>query len=370
MVSPKTRAIIWAKAAGRCEYPSCNASLIGDLISGNDDANFGLIAHVVADKPGGPRGDPVRSALLSDDPANLMLLCYNHHKLIDVDALAQHPETLLLEYKTRHEERVRIVTEITEDKASHVLLYGANIGEHASPLSLDRCRLGMLPERYPADGRAIAIQMLGTVVQDREQQYWATEPDNLNRQFDRHVRSRLADGDISHLSVFGLAPIPLLVQLGALLGDITPLNVYQLHREPAGWKWARDGKAAVFRLARPTEIHDVVAISLGVSATVVPNRIEQILGKKVSIWSLSTEPAHNDVIRDPGDLQQFRQRMRSLLDEIKATHQTANEIHVFAAVPVSIAVELGRIRMPKADMPFLMYDETKAAGFVPRLRIG
>jgi flagellar motor switch/type III secretory pathway protein FliN len=148
------------------------------------------------------------------------------------------------------------------------------------------------------------------------------------------------------------------------------VDVYQLHREPAGWKWARDDKAAVFRLARPTEIHDVVAISLGVSATVVPNRIEQVLGKKVSIWSLNTEPAHNDVIRDPGDLRQFRQRMRGLLDEIKAAHQTSNDIHIFAAVPVSIAVELGRVRMPKADMSFLLYDETKNAGFVPRLRIG
>src|SRR5882757_5237499 len=97
MVSPKTRAVIWARSAGRCNY--CNALLIGDLISGNDGGNFGLIAHIVAEEPNGPRGDPVRSPLLGDDPANLMLMCHVHHKLIDVDELANYPEQRLLEMK-------------------------------------------------------------------------------------------------------------------------------------------------------------------------------------------------------------------------------------------------------------------------------
>jgi hypothetical protein len=80
-----TRTILWARAAGRCEYPGCNRSLIGDLVSGAEDKNFGFVAHIVADTPTGPRGDPIRSPQLSDDISNLMLLCYTHHKLIDVD---------------------------------------------------------------------------------------------------------------------------------------------------------------------------------------------------------------------------------------------------------------------------------------------
>jgi hypothetical protein len=49
MVSTKTRQIIWGKGAGRCYF--CNTSIIGDLISGNEDANFGFIAHIVGEKP-------------------------------------------------------------------------------------------------------------------------------------------------------------------------------------------------------------------------------------------------------------------------------------------------------------------------------
>lgn len=74
MVSPRTRAVVWARGAGRCYF--CNATLVGDLIAGNDDANFGLVAHIVAETPGGPRGDPARSSALADEPSNLMLMCY------------------------------------------------------------------------------------------------------------------------------------------------------------------------------------------------------------------------------------------------------------------------------------------------------
>jgi hypothetical protein len=52
MVSPRSRAVIWARGAARCYF--CNTNLIGDLVAGNEDANFGLVAHIVAETPGGP----------------------------------------------------------------------------------------------------------------------------------------------------------------------------------------------------------------------------------------------------------------------------------------------------------------------------
>jgi hypothetical protein len=46
-------------------------------------------------------------------------------------------------------------------------------------------------------------------------------------------------------------------------------------------------------------------------------------------------------------------------------------LHVFPAASVSSAIELGRVRMPKADMPWLIYDQINArGGFVPALSIG
>ncbi|MBX7198329.1 MAG: SAVED domain-containing protein [Rhodospirillaceae bacterium] len=367
MVSVKTRAVLWARGAGRCYY--CNRSLIGDYESGNEDGNFGFVAHIVADTPGGPRGDRVRSSLLSDSAANLMLLCYPHHKLVDVDELANYPEARLLEMKTAHEDRVRIVTDLAPDRASHVLRYGAKVGDHNSLVAYGRVKDAMMPRRYPANGSSIGIEIIGSVLTDGEDQFWSVEPTNLSRQFNTLVKSRIEARDIAHLSVFALAPIPLLVQLGALLGDITPADIYQLHREPAGWNWAEDGNRIEFLLRRPTAIHKNVALKLAISADITDRRVVEVMGEDVSIWGLGVKCPGNDVMRNSADLVEFRRLIRSIYNDIKTTHGEDALIHVFPAIPVSCAVELGRVRMPKADLPLRVYDQTAGAGFRPRLTV-
>jgi len=96
MVSVKNRMVLWARAAGRCQYDGCNHPLIGDLISGRYELNASYVAHIVAEDPNGPRGDPVRSPVLADDVRNLMLMCDPHHRLIDRVDVGGHPEALLL----------------------------------------------------------------------------------------------------------------------------------------------------------------------------------------------------------------------------------------------------------------------------------
>ena len=369
MVSTKTRCVIWARAAGRCQYPGCNKLLIGDLIANNEDANFGFVAHIVAEKPSGPRGDSIRSPQLADDPKNLMLLCHPHHKLIDVDELDTHPEARLLEMKAAHEERISIVTDISAERSSHILCYGAKIGAHQSPMEFSRVRLAMVPDRYPAEARSIGIEIVGSAADDREEIFWSTEPENLRRQFESKVRSRITSREITHLSVFGLAPIPLLVELGRLLGDIIPADVYQLHREPAGWKWAEDGDRVQYQYERPIPTGSAIALKLGLSAAISDERITNVLGSNVSIWSIAAANPHNDLMRYSEDLAEFRKLMRKIYNDIKTTHGDNGVIHLFPAIPVSTAIEIGRVWMPKADLPLLVYDQRPEAGFVPRLKI-
>lgn len=366
MVSQTTRSIVWARAAGRCQYPGCNSSLIGDLQSGREDGNFGFVAHIVGEKATGPRGDPERSVLLADDPANLMLLCHRHHKLIDVDGLSEHSEDRLLKIKTAHERRIELVTGIAEERASHLLLYGAKVGAHQTPLSFSEAARAMLPERYPAEGRAIEIEMRGRAAEDSEEAYWSAEIENLQRQFVTKVRGRVETKEIEHLSVFAIAPIPLLVELGRLLGDIVPADVYQRHREPVGWTWAKDGERLQFNIARQPEQREAVALKIALSATIDDKRIRDVLGDNVSIWSVEGLPTGNDCMRYPEDLREFRKTIRDCLNEIRSRYGADTEINVFPAAPVSAALELGRVWMPKADLPLRIYDENRGAGFVLR----
>ena len=368
-VSNLTRLVLWARGAGRCYM--CNRGLIGDLMSGVEDRNFGLVAHIVAEKAGGPRGDSARSPRLIDDVSNLMLLCYEHHKLIDVDCPEKYPEQRLLQIKADHELRISTLTEVRPERASHVLRYAANIGRHQSPVLYEEIAFAMLPDRYPAEGRqTLDIELLGSSRTDDEQEYWSIELENLRRQFSRKVAARLERRELHHLSVFALAPQPLLIELGRLIGDITPTAVHQRHREPVGWRWAEDAAPLRIESARREGTGEVIALVAAVSATVGLDRVDAVLGTDADVWALQAVDARNDIMRRADDLLAFRRLVRRTFDQIKALHPRAREIHVFPAMPVSCSVEFGRVWMPKADLPLVIYDENRSlGGFQPAIRI-
>lgn len=371
-VSPLTRIVIWTRAAGHCQLPGCNKSLLGDLVAGKEDRNFGFIAHIVAEKPNGPRGDRIRSPQLVDDPKNLMLLCATHHKLIDVDFPDEFPEERLLAIKAEQERRIAIVTGIDVDRASHVLRFGAKIGSRESPLAFEHLSEAMLPDRYPAEGRqTIDIEILGVAAEDDEAGYWTVQRDNLRRQFARKVHERIEARDIRHLTVFGLAPQPLLIELGHLLGDILAVDVRQLHREPKGWRWASDTAPIALHLGEGAGDGKEVALVVALSASMDPSRAQDALGKDVPLWTITADDPHNDIIRDLDDLAAFRKLMRKAFDAIKIKHGEGAVIHLFPAVPVSAAVEIGRVWMPKADLPLILWDQNrKLGGFHRTFAIG
>lgn len=371
-ISPRSRAVIWARAAGRCMFPGCNKDLTGDLIAGQEDRNFGFIAHIVADILGGPRGDPVRSPALCDAPANLMLMCAVHHKTIDVDAVDDFTEPRLLAIKAEHERRITIAVDIQADRASDVLRYAANIGHHESPVAYEHISAAMLPDRYPAQGRhTLDLEMLGCALEDHEPGYWKFHRENLRRQYAAKVQERIQAREIRHLSVFALAPQPLLIELGRLLGDITPADIRQLHREPKGWAWAEDAPPLTLSEQYPTAATGPVALVLALSATVSDQRVQAVLGHDAAIWRIAAERPHNDIMRCRDDLIIYAQALRRMFDAIKAAHGETRKIHLFPALPVSAAIETGRAWMPKADLPLVVYDQNRrAGGFEKALTIG
>ena len=113
-----------------------------------------------------------------------------------------------------------------------------------------------------------------------------------------------------------------------------------------------------------------VALKLALSATVTDDRLRAVLGDDVAIWSLTAESPHNDIMRRPEDLVEFKRHLRRLFDQIKAVHGENAFINVFPALPNSASVEVGRVRMPKADLPLHIYDQNRSVGgFIPTLKI-
>jgi hypothetical protein len=332
------------------------------------DMNSAYIAHIIADSPAGPRGDTVLSPLLASDLSNLMLLCDVHHRLVDRDDVAGHPADRLQRMKQQHETRIELLTSLHEDRKSHVILYGANIGDHRAQISATGAIQAMTPDRYPADTLTIRLGLGNSPFTDAEEIAWAIERESLARQFADQVKPRLMTGDGHHFSVFGLAPQPLLMDLGRLLSDIPAAEVYQLHREPQGWRWQEHPQDFRYDVRPPDTRHKCVALNLSLSATIADARIAEVLQHDHSVWTLTVPAPGNDFLKSKLQLLGFREAFRSLLNRIKAEHGEDAVIHVFPAVPVSVAVEIGRVWMPKADLPLRIYDQNrKRGGFVHAL---
>jgi hypothetical protein len=370
-VSSKSRLEVWTRVAGRCQFAGCNRFLLGDALSGKRSLNKAYIAHIVAEEPNGPRGDPVLSPQLVDEPANLMLMCDEHHRLIDREAPNDYSVERLREMKRRHEARIAAVSEIPDDRATHVLLYGAKVGAHDTPVRFDLAQAALLPEAWSTPEMTIHLEMSGVAAADHEDAYWALQAENLRSLFDRRVCERSALGEIRQIAVFALAPQPLLIELGRLLGDIARVSVRQLQREPQDWRWT-DGAPLAYQVHQPLAgAGGPVALNISLSATITDDRIHPVLGDDAAIWTLTVPEPNNNMMRSAQDLAAFRIAARRLLDEIKARHGNAALLHVFPAMPVSAAVELGRCWMPKADLPLIIYDQSRqAGGFRPRLTLG
>jgi len=210
-ISTKNQNLLWATSAGRCQYEGCNKVLHRDILT-KRTYNSAYIAHIVADKPNGPRGDAKRSNLLCNDINNLMLLCDKHHRLIDKEDVEGHPESRLIEMKRKHEERIMRITDIAPDKLTHIILYGANIGINNSPLSYQLASEAILPDHFPAEVRPIELGFKNNSLIDGTEAYWIAEESNLVEQFNLKIKPLLMHGNANHYSVFALAPQPLLIK--------------------------------------------------------------------------------------------------------------------------------------------------------------
>lgn len=363
--------MLWGKAAGRCQFNGCNKQVWKNPVT-QEEVNIAQAAHIYAFSEGGPRGNEGINDEDLNSFGNLLLTCHACHKTIDTKGKElRYSVELLQKWKTDHESRIERVTDIDPDHHSHVVLFGRGIGDVQSPLRYDRAAAAMFPARYPASNRAIELGTGASERTERDAEFWRLELADLEKRFARLLQEPLSDGEISHLSVFALAPMPLLIRLGTLLTDIRDVDVYQLHRDPKGWKWPSEEKTLAVELQEPESPTGAPALVIALSATISDERIHRVLGEDTSIWRLTVPTPTQECIRSRADLNTFYLEVLKAMDAIKAAHGETHPLSIFPAAPISTMVQLGLARQSKADLDWIIYDEVKElGGFVEAIRIG
>jgi hypothetical protein len=358
-ISDATTLRLWVHAGGRCEYHACNHYLLEDELTGYP-LNLAERAHIVGatDAPGSPRGDHPLPTSNRNEADNLMLLCRDHHRVID-RLLREHGVDGLRRMKLEHEDRIRLLTGLHEDAATVVVRAIGGIRD--APVDIPREAVlaavvadGHFP-RFPLAMAGEDLEVdLRVLPAEGERGYWEAGERIIAP---RAARIRDAQQPIRHLSVFALTRIPFLVALGFHLDDKIPTTVYGRRRDgtgDAGWGFDPDAQPVEFdvrRIAGPAGgPHVAVAVSI---TAPIGDDVVAIAGDGFAVYELAPRglPQGRDLLAARTSLDRFADAYHRLLGRIEADHAECEVVDLYAAVPAPGAVQLGRGVMRDAQPP-------------------
>lgn len=356
---------VWAKAAGRCVL--CSAYLLDDRTTYFHTTKVGEVAHIVGATPGlkSPRG---RSPLDLDERAaetNLLLLCHACHRMVDDPAnVDDWTEEHLTRKKVEHETRVRRVTDFSTLQRTLVVSTVSTVRAERVSVTDKQVTHSLIEEGLVAHvdhGQRgdVVVMLPKDLTEDYAWKYARHEIDAGVRR----VRKAIELGADADLSVFALAPIPLLVYLGSVLDDTSTVRVFDRHRDDQAanaWAWRRtvEAPAPEFDITVPDDAaaHAVV-VEVAVSGTArvgkLPADIEELPRARME---LRGKTPRTGVLETRADLAAATEAWARTLSEIERKCPSARTLHIIAAVPVSLAVNMGRRRMRGTHPEFVVYE--------------
>lgn len=105
-IPDKEMKALFLKSGNLCAFPDCDQSLLLEATATDQQAVVGEMAHIVADSRQGPRGRDVLADQDRNKETNLILLCRNHHRIIDTQPLT-YSIPVLRQMKRDHEARIQ-----------------------------------------------------------------------------------------------------------------------------------------------------------------------------------------------------------------------------------------------------------------------
>lgn len=358
---------LWVAAGARCAF-------CGRYLMENDDqglpARIGEMAHIVGRSTNArsPRGKDSLPASERNKAENLILACASDHTTIDKKAGVQIWETPdLRRLKQEHEDAIKRLTGMTKDRATTVLrvageIHGS-IPSIAKAVVLEAVHTELRFPRYeltPA-GDDVEVDLVSNL--DAASSGYFDETDRIIARRVSQIADRIAAGEIGHISLFAIARIPVLVQLGHHLDDKWPVDLHPYDRTSSSWTWGVSEDDAPPRF-QTTQLAagdpERVTLILSLSGQVNHERIPAECVEGASVYEMTPVDAEQSVmlIRSREALLAFVNEYLAFLGLLERDHPQAAALDVVPAVGLPVAVELGRRRTRSKHPPLRVWDLT------------
>jgi hypothetical protein len=367
-INDLTRLLLFVHAGGRCEFDGHNHYLLEHPLT-LTPGNFAQMSHIVAFKKAGPRGRSALRPAYINDVANLMLLCPQCHKLIDDDP-EKYPVPVLVKYKDSHEDRILHVTGLGPDRKTTVVQLKARIAGQAIAIPVAQVTNAVAP-RYPTDAKGHLIDL--TAINAEGKAFIEEAARCIRQKVERLYEPGMDVHETRHISLFALAPIPLLIYLGSQLSNKVPVDVFQRHRDTEDWVWKDSGTPAEYRFDKIREGtgQGRIALILSLSGKIKPEALPSDIDETFAIYelTLANMDPNPTYLRQRDDLTRFKDAYQAALRTIARECGQCDAIHLFPAVPAPVAVFCGREILPKVDPKLVVYDNDKRQGGTPIIEV-
>lgn len=369
-ISTPTAWKVWTDAGGHCMFEGCDKNLSAIPLY-NQSAKVGYLAHIIASNPDGPRGTQADSHRLSDSADNIMLMCDEHHRLIDSFAPHEYDAVRLNAMRQVHRDLVRsLMASLAYPRVKAITLFAqlGNVVTYSPESDLISAILGirrtMLPEvkhfirRTQRDDRSIPSFWF----------HYLIEHENQIRDM---VSSFIVHGgaDTGELAVFPLHHTPTLVLAGRIIGEARPVNVFQRNRGDRNpWCWdnnATPQPAGTFTVdgltpQRAPEVFITIELTANIDENTLPaGMADETSSGRIPWVRIRMANPNGACIQRPADLTQFMNVARRAINHIQDVMR-AQHVHLIAISPASTVFCFGQILQAGHHPTYTIYD--RAAG--------
>jgi len=343
-----------ADSGGRCNFPGCGEKVIFEY----EDGTFVKIVefcHIIGESPKGPRGHPNFSELEKENPENIILLCANHHKIID-NNIDEYPVDILKQMKTNHTQWVNERLDGLKDAVWTLILHSGNVtGTGAPNLDKELIFQDFFGSHIISETEAIIFDEFLTKTKNwlnykKIQEEWWEGFKNQEEKPKKYI-------------ICSINFIPLVIQLGYLIHNTNTYEIYQYHSNENTWKWKPLKKERViqeyFHMISPKDKDNSIteiALSISITGTVNEDDIFEVIGDDIKIVSITVDKPDRTWLNYKEQLLEFQTRYTSLLDKIKKLYNNLKKIHLFYAGPSPIAFIIGSYINPTIHPEFILYN--------------
>lgn len=380
-VSRKTMDEVAIQAAWRCQFSGCGKDLRSHFATGRR-GNFGYFAHIVASSVDGPRGDPMESDRLADDPSNIMLACDECHRLIDRIDPHRYTAQVLRDMRERSARQVeRLLDTLQYPEVEPIMLIGNISGQphHFSMREADEAlwQVGLRQTR----GQPEYFCLNGNHLHDpHAQHYWGSLFDALKTDIPRLQAllngTRVGGRARPALAVFPLHGTSILILGGRLVGDAAGVHLFQFHRDHvagnpgAQWAWPKDTGEPSADKYRVTTARDwdgeseaclVVSLTFDIKSERMPAPCADSSGFALPTVVLSADRFGSDIISHPKDLELFGRALDNALRRIQDEWRV-RRIHLFVGAPATACFRVGQKMQARNQATFICHETDRSTG--------